>query len=966
MTSTRSLRCKGSLTHPLRFLALTFLLAILQVPAGADKPALVQDQGYVALQQELQRLRTTARLMHTTAHPDDEDGGMLTLQSRGNGTTALLCSLTRGQGGQNKSGDAFSDELGVLRTLELLAADEYYGVEQRFTRVADFGFSKTPEETFEKWGGHEVAVGDLVHIIRTFRPDVLVARFSGTSRDGHAHHQASPIVTREPFRAAGDPNRFPEQLKEGLLPWQPKKLYIGNFQQEEPKLAFDIGTYSPLLGVSYTQFAVQGLAHQTSQGTGGFRLPPGHRFTYYKRVDAVLPQASLKDNESDFFDGIDTSLPGLASRIGADESKAPFLRSGLQQLAKLVENAAQNAQPRDPSAAGSPLIAGLKLTRDLIKQVQQSQLALPQKLELLINLRTKESQFERAANLAVGVLLEVSVDPPDTAQAGFFRLEQTFQTAVPGQTFTLTARFYDRGTENVEPEEIALDMPEGFKSEVVKRDLKPLHSGDMASVQFRVTVPDDAQYTKPYWGRKSAYKESVDSIGNLSYATLDLPPWPFRTHAIYSAAAGKGTVHAIAMAKYIDPVSGQGQHELALAPPFSIEFPDAIRVLRKDSKEPFDLTVRVRSQLNKPADAEVRFPSQMLSPGAFVSVTIDPAQKPGHLDNEGDGAEVHFKVTHRDHPLLSFAYLKRPKPLPASEIKRVCGGLAFLAKLPNASPPADQLTASCPEAEFQQVPREYTEPINAAVHYEGRDFSQGFHVISRADLDPFYYYHPAELTLATVDVKIPPKLKVGYIMGAGDEIPSILSQLGISVEMISPTDLQHSDLSRFNTVVLGIRAYDVRTDVRTYNSRLLDFVSRGGTLLVQYNQSVGAFNTGHYTPYPSTEANARVTIEEAPVEMLDPQNPIFNSPNLILSEDFEGWVQERGLYFMSDWDSHFHPLLESHDPGEQPLKGGLLVAQYGKGTYIYSGYAFFRQLPAGVPGAIRLFVNLLSAGSVGR
>ncbi|HWC20420.1 MAG TPA: PIG-L family deacetylase, partial [Terriglobales bacterium] len=453
------------------------LISIIAAPLhlGAENPALTQDQGYVALQQELQRLRTTARLMHTTAHPDDEDGGMLTLESRGKGATALLCSLTRGQGGQNKSGDAFSDELGVLRTLELLAATHYYGVDLRFTRVADFGFSKTPEETFQKWGGHEIAMADLVRVIRTFRPDVLIARFTGTTRDGHAHHQASSMVTQEAFRAAGDPNRFPEQIKEGLLPWQPRKLYIGHFgSSEDANLRFDIGSYSSLLGMSYTQLAVEGLAHQTSQGTGGFRVPPGHRYTYYTRVDSTLPKVELKNDESDFLDGIDTTLPGLAARLGADESKVSFLRPALQQMAKLVEEAAQKAQPREPSQAGAPLIQGLNIAREVIKQVEQSNLSPAEKIELLTNLRTKQTQFERAANLALGVLLELSVDPPEGPQSGFFRFEQTFQTAVPGQTFTLSARFYDRGTKDVEPQEIALDMPEGFKAEIVKSDLKLL------------------------------------------------------------------------------------------------------------------------------------------------------------------------------------------------------------------------------------------------------------------------------------------------------------------------------------------------------------------------------------------------------------------------------------------------------------------------------------------------------------
>jgi hypothetical protein len=204
-------------------------------------------------------------------------------------------------------------------------------------------------------------------------------------------------------------------------------------------------------------------------------------------------------------------------------------------------------------------------------------------------------------------------------------------------------------------------------------------------------------------------------------------------------------------------------------------------------------------------------------------------------------------------------------------------------------------------------------------------------------------------------------LKVGYIMGAGDEIPTVLAGLGVNVTLITPQELAGGDLSRYNTIVVGIRAYDVRTDVREQNRRLLDYVNRGGTLIVQYNQSVGIFNDGHYTPYPATLSSARVSVEEMPVDILDPNNPVFSYPNKIEAKDFDHWVQERGLYFMGKWDEHFQPLLSSHDPGEPPQNGGLLMAHYGKGIYIYSGYAFFRQLPAGVPGAIRLFVNLLSS-----
>src|SRR5437763_4802256 len=303
--------------------------------------ALPQDAGKAGLKQDLRKLQATGRLMMVVAHPDDEDGGLLTLESRGRGVQTLLLTLTRGEGGQNKTGDTCSDELGILRTLELLAADRYYDVEQRFTRVTDFGYSKTPEETFQKWGGHDVPLADIVHVIREFRPDVLIARFSGTDRDGHGHHQASAILTKEAFRAAGDPNRFPEQIKAGLQPWQPKKLYIGNVcgfgastcADENYTVKLNTGEEDPVLGMSYVQFAIEGLKHQTSQGLGDIKIPSGPRYAFYKLVDSVLPNTKdEKGHENDLFDGIDTSLPGLTRSIADDLNQVPWLLPTLKKV----------------------------------------------------------------------------------------------------------------------------------------------------------------------------------------------------------------------------------------------------------------------------------------------------------------------------------------------------------------------------------------------------------------------------------------------------------------------------------------------------------------------------------------------------------------------------------------------------------------------------------------------------------
>src|SRR5438477_8492135 len=371
-----------------RLAPLAFCFAIfLSLPGLSQIPApqnpyqpLPQDTGILGLKQMLLRLQTTARLMQVTAHPDDEDGGMLTLESRGKGVTTLLMSLTRGEGGQNKVGSNLFDVLGVLRTLELTASDRYYGVEQRFTRVADFGFSKSPEETFEKWKGHDIALADMVRVIRTFRPDVLVSRFSGTSRDGHGHHEASGILTREAFHAAADANRFPEQIKKGLLPWQAKKLYVGNVcgfmantcPSENYTIRLNTGATDPVLGMSYIQFAMEGLRHQLSQGAGGWSVEPGDRFTDYKRVESVLPPTVGKDSqEKDFFDGIDTSLAGLASSLGEEEKNVEGLRTELKEISEQITTASTRAE-KDISEAAKPLFDVLQKLDSLILRTEKS------------------------------------------------------------------------------------------------------------------------------------------------------------------------------------------------------------------------------------------------------------------------------------------------------------------------------------------------------------------------------------------------------------------------------------------------------------------------------------------------------------------------------------------------------------------------------------------------------------------
>ncbi len=892
-------------------LVLIFSLASsAQVPSPwVDTKPLPIDEGVTGLKLVLRQLHTTARLMHTVAHPDDEDGGMLTLESRGHGVTALQLTLNRGEGGQNIIGSELFDELGLVRTLELLSADRYYGVEQRFTRVADFGFSKTAEETFEKWGGHDIALGDMVRVIRTFRPDVICTRFQGDSRDGHGHHQASGILTREAFRAAADPTRFPEQIREGLEPWQAKKLYMDNVRADEAwNVELETSQVDPLLGESYIQFAFKGLQHQLSQGAGNWHLTERRRTSYYKLIDSVLPNVPVSNvHEKDFFDGIDTSLPSLWLRLGQDQSKAAWLRLDLDWIQRTIDEAT-TAVDKSPQAAATPLLRGLALTHNLITKVEASQLSAVEKADVLVELRAKQEQFEHAANLALGLELSAGPGTPDGRP-----MAEEFATSsngpvlaaviTAGKTFLLVAKFRNGSSSSLALKQLTLDVPQGWKSELFMDKVPAsLGPGQGCSIMFRVSPPADAQITKAYFHRNDPETDSVYTSDEPQYVTLPLPPPPVYARVVYQLGEREGVIRAVARTPLHDQHGEAWSMPLAVVPPFSVHTVPSTQIIAAQPNPEADLDAQVRSTADHAA-GEVR----VEVPAGWQ---VQPRFEALDFSKQGEHSSK-FTV------------------------------------LPDGA-------------------KEGRYRVSALIQADGREFQQGYSLVTRPDIGGFFYYRPAVQRASIVDVKVPPGLKIGYIMGAGDDIPTVLRQIGLDVTLLTPEDVANGNLQRFGTIVLGIRAYDTRDDVKKNNQRLLDYVRDGGTLLVQYNTQPTDFNAGHYTPYPAELSRERVTVEEAPVTLLQPDNEAFHYPSQITQSDFAGWVQERGLYFMDQWDQHFTPLLASNDPGEQPQKGGLLVAQYGKGYYIYTGYAFFRQLPFGVPGAIRLYVNLLSVGHAPR
>jgi hypothetical protein len=674
--------------------------------------------------------------------------------------------------------------------------------------------------------------------------------------------------------------------------------------------------------MSYIQFALEGLRHQLSQGAGGWSVDPGPRYTYYKLIDSVLPTTTDKDgHEQDFFDGIDTSLPGLASRLGAEESKVPWLRSELVDLANRVQEAAQHSE-KDSSDAAGPLLAELQNLDLLIGRVQGSQISSPLKQDLVEILHEKLEQAQTAINLAMNVTVEATVAPPQNT-ATLPKEEEALTAVSPGQKFLVRVKFHNGSKNKLVVDRIRLDAPQGWAKHIDEEAVLVVAPGQDQYANFVVQIPvqaaDGHHYTRPYWHRANPETESINTIDDERYVTLPFPPAPFHaivqyhthrsphdltlfggTHEL-GGTNGPGTeVSCPVVAQFVDDKGVERSRTLAIVPAFSVMLEPGQQVIPTAGDGERRVKVAVSSNLS----GGIKGNLHLEVPAGWG---VEPSKLAMEFHKRGEKQEFEFKIS------------------PASL-------------------------------------KEGRANIRAAFESGGVNYTEGYSLVTREDLDSFYYYQPAIQRVSIVDVKVPKDLSVGYIMGAGDDIPTVLTQIGMKVALVPAEKLASQDLSQYQTIVVGIRAYDTQKDLAANNKKLLDFVFNGGTLVAQYETGVADFNKGKFTPYPVQLSRVRVSVEEAPVEILAPEDGTFHYPNQITGHDFDGWVQERGLYFMDQWDSSFRPLLASHDPGESPQKGGLLRAQYGKGTYTYAGYAFFRQLPAGVPGAIRLYVNLLSAG----
>ncbi len=796
---------------------------------------------------DIHKLGVLANVLYVGAHPDDENTRLISYFSNHISAHTTYLSMTRGDGGQNLIGPEIREMLGVIRTQELLAARSVDGGYQMFTRANDFGYSKTPTETFNIWDRNEV-LSDVVWAIRTIRPDVIINRFNtDTSRPNHGHHTASAILSTEAFDLAADPSSFPEQLKY-VAPWQPRRIFCNtswwfygsqeNFNKVDKSkmLTIDIGSFDQVSGESNSEIAGRSRSMHKSQGFGAAETR-GESLDYIdliKDAQGIIPK--------DIFEGIDITW----NRV-----------QGGKPIGIKVKQLDSSFDFKSPSSSIPQLL-------DIYKSIQQ----LPDSYWKKIKSDECKSLIEKC----LGLFIEIRTNK--------FRVS-------PGMILPATLEIANRSNVDVTLSSVkfsAGDTSFSFQTplkynQVVMNEMKVPVPDHLSTPYWLVETPKEGMYVVPDQEKRGRPYNDPEISADVNVLISGIPI-VFNIPVIY---------------KTVDPAKGEIHRPLSVTPPVTIQFDENVLVFSLCNERTIDVTLTA-IQDSVSGTLQLNIPQK--------DWTISPSSIPWSFTNSGETTVLTCRIT----------------------------------------PPIGQSSATL-------IPE---------ILIGGQTYH---HKVTTIDYDHLPYLsivRDASVKLKSVDLKIIPR-PIAYIEGAGDDVVEGLQQIGYSIDVIDPAAISASELSKYQVVILGIRAFNTIEPLAYKNKILFDWVEKGGTMIVQYNTS-HALVTDEIAPYPISLSRDRVTEENSPVTILNPELEVFNFPNKINATDFDGWVQERGLYFPNKWDDHFTPLLEMKDTGENPTKGSLLIAGYGEGYYVYSGISWFRHLPVGVPGAYRLLSNLISLG----
>ena len=825
-------------------LFIALLLSLQSVLAQVTKKSTSSD-----IYHSLQKLNFLGSALYIAAHPDDENTRLISYLSNEVKARTGYLSITRGDGGQNLIGSELRELLGVLRTQELLAARSIDGGEQFFTRANDFGYSKHPSETLEIWD-KEAVLGDVVWVLRNFKPDVIVNRFDHrTPGSTHGHHTSSAMLSVEAFDLVNDVNAYPEQLDKVSL-WQPKRLFFNtswwfygspeNFEKADKSkmMNLDVGVYYPIKGLSNNEIASIASSQHLSQGFG--RLSSrGSQDEYIELLSGDMPK-----DKSNIFEGINTTW----SRIKGGEA-----------IGKILVSVEENFDFVNPSKH------------------------LPELLEahnVLVNIeddhwkRIKLNELQDIILEVCGLYLEASSAVPN---------------AVPGSSIKINIEALNRSNATISFNSVSL------ASESYPQDKLLLVNNEKKNLVLDLKIPEDQPYTSPYWlaekGSLGMYKVNQPELIGSPETTR-----PFHAEFEleidgYSMKIDKPVIH-----RYSRPDKGELYVPFEIIPEATARFSDKVLIFADDSARKIPVTITAHGNGLK---GKVQL-------GHNKGWVVDEEFIEFEIANKGDEKTLIFTLTPPSQEDLCF--------------------------------------------------------ITPIIHIEDKELDKELIEITYDHIPTQTVLIPSEAKVVRLDIQKVGE-HIGYIMGAGDDVPESLEQIGYTIHLIDPKEIEAGSLDKYDAVVTGIRAYNVVEELKFKQRYLLEYVEKGGNLIIQYN-TAGRRDTAFkdLAPYPLKISRNRITNEDSEVKILARDHSVINFPNTITDQDFEGWVQERGLYFPGEWDPKFTPVLQMKDKGETPTNGALLVAPYGEGNYIYTGISFFRELPAGVPGAYKLFANILSIG----
>ncbi|RUA31662.1 MAG: LmbE family protein [Bacteroidetes bacterium] len=792
---------------------------------------------------QMEKLQNTTRVLYVAAHPDDENTRFIAYIENGKKFEAAYLSLTRGDGGQNVIGPELREGLGLIRTQELLAARNIDGGQQFFTRANDFGYSKNPSETFNKWGKEEV-LSDVVWTIRNFQPDIIVTRFNKTPGITHGHHTASAILAHEAFNMAGDKNAFPEQL-EFTNTWKPEKIYWNTsswfFRRNEDfdksqYVTENAGGYSPLLGISYTEMAALSRSRHKSQafGTAGTR---GDEIEYFEYWDGP-------ENEEQIFNGVNHSWTKF--------------KNG-SSIQKAIEKLINDFEPKDPEAS----IDQLFVVKELVEKLDDSAI--------------KRDKLKSIKELILHC-------------AGFYHLFYHDNSYIsPGDQINVNMELVNRS---------ALDIDViGAKVKPIGNDLPisgVLENNQVKLESFSINIPKDFPYSNPYWLEEPSANglytvENQQLIGKAENEPAFMADINLRING------NEFSFTSPLKYKSSDRINGEIIQPLYVIPPISVEFEEEVSIFTKKGQQK-EIVIKVKAlKDNVSGMLELDLPAEWNAKTDQVDLSFENLVK---------NSTKEFKI---------------------------------------------QVTSGGDEGKFD---------LKAFVQINGKPIGKSVQEIQYDHIPNQIIIRNASQKLVLADVKTEGE-KIAYIEGAGDAVDEALIAMGYQVDFINIENISIEELKDYDAVIAGIRAYNVNSALQVHYGKLNDYMNSGGVYMVQYNTTYSLPDTDFW-PYPLNLSRDRITVEEASMSFINPNHSALNHPNKITNKDFEGWVQERGLYFPNEWDKNYVPILAGNDPDESTKKGALLIANYGKGKFVYTGLSFFRELPAGVPGAYRLLANLLA------